>query len=206
MKFFRFAVLGLPLLLVSSLIWQTGANGNFEAWDDSRTLKVEVSHPNWKFIKNYVDNYQEQVLVIDSAYGNAVTFTVTTTGDPADFQWLYIYWGDGTGEFVQPGNSYTHIYNQKSRYNPFVSGQAKGDVLSIGWKLMDAWTEEPTEWPRPSFSPPTTGNAELDQLLSDKAIDNSAYVRKVDACYNDSEGNCLGTDDTNSSCVRACVF
>lgn len=220
MKFLRCAVLFSALLPLVSLTWEKGANGNFIAWDSHHVMKVEVSHPAWKFIKNYVDNYQEPVLVIDSASGNQVTFTVTLN-DGVSVEWLYIYWGDGTGEFVQPGQSYTHTYNQKSRYNPSIAGLVmgsiistdpsptdivRGDILSIEFKLMDAWTEEPTEWPRPSYTPPTTGNADLDQYLSDKAIDNSSYTRKVDMCYNDAEGNCLGNNEPGSTCIRACIY
>ena len=194
--------------------------GDFVVSDD-QTLRLVVSHPDWNYVRNYVDGYQEKVFVFDAEDGNTVTFRVEPVGDYTadDFEWIYLYFGDGTGQFVELGQTVQHVYADKSRYNPTViaklrqnqSQLAKGSWAPpihplLGFYLMDGWTEPPSEWPRPSYTPPTTGNEELDNILKDLAIDNSSYTEKLSGCANNAEGDCLESTDGNSTCRRYCLY
>jgi hypothetical protein len=169
------------LLTFLNLSWQKNASGNFEVWQDGGKLKMEVSAgSDWGYNKNYVDNHTNPSLVV-APRNNSVQVKPILLVDPAQHQvdWAYLYWGDGTGTFVNEFGSWlSHTYNQKSRYNPSLIASIDGSVEVLTFYLMDDWAsgEDPTEWPRPSFTPPTTYNHRLNQTLSTLAIDNSGYV------------------------------
>jgi len=187
------------------LQWQKNSSGNFEAWDTSAKLKAEVeAGSEWAYTYVYVDNYTNPVLGITPGFSpvRIKPVLLTTEGDQVD--WVYLYWGDGTGTFVNnPGEFLSHDYNQKSRYNPTLIAKINGSIRTLTFYAIDDWTPEsaPTDWPRPSFSPPRTFNQQLNEVLAGLSVENTGFVKVPDPQSSDKKGcMCKPTSGQTMAC------
>jgi hypothetical protein len=97
--------------------------------------------------------------------------------NPVNMQidWIYLYWGDGEGTFLNSnGENRDHAYGDKSRYNPTVVAKVDGTVLGLTQTVYEFFpANEPPSYPLPNYTPPTTFNRELNEVLANLSLDNS---------------------------------
>jgi len=90
-------------------------------------------------------------------------------------EYIYLYWGDGEGTFLNSnGESLTHIYGDKSRYNPTVLAKVDGTILHLTQIIYESFQpNNPPNYPLPNYTAPTTYNQQLNQVLATLSLDNS---------------------------------
>jgi hypothetical protein len=170
------ALAALPLF---ALQWQENKQGNFEAWDDGNTVKIEMVVSGWNYQR--WDPWNQDVLLFPSGQ---VSLKPILLVNPSEHQvdWVYVYWGDGTGQFVnKSGSALTHTYDDESRYNPTLIAKVDGAVKQLTVMASDGVPAGSN--PRPSYNPPTTYNSELNAVLRNLALDNSGIALSQANCY-----------------------
>lgn len=88
----------------------------------------------------------------------------------------YIYFGNGTGFFADPGEIKCINYSQRSRFNPAVIITTIDSTFSFEVMLWEYWyagLDEDPDYPLPSFVLQLTGNPRIDGVLVNLALDNS---------------------------------
>gem|GEM_PF-4418871 len=109
-------------------------------------------------------------------YPDPVTFTADLSSEiTASLKWVYLYFGDGSGQFIEPGTTYEHSYSlEHRRYNPTLIVRTERSFHVITVELFPAWwqIEVPKE-PYATITPADTSNPELNLILKLLVLDNS---------------------------------
>lgn len=91
-------------------------------------------------------------------------------------KWVYLYYGDGSGEFISPGTTYIHSYTLSySRYNPSLLIKTEHTLTIVTVELYLSWNtgELPDDHDLAPIVPTSTFNSELDEVLQLLILDNS---------------------------------
>lgn len=191
----RALLIGLAVVafwLMGAITWTENSDDTVVVQDNSVNLKLTFLNTERRVINSSVDG--GNVWEFMNPDGTSLKpDLIDETGHTVD--WRYMYWGDSNGTFVTNlGNTLSHSYGDKVRYNPTVIAKVDGSIVYMTVTTYENFDPSSPPTSAPSYTPKTTLNSALNSVLSGLALDNSTLdIGSIHCICGHVTSNCGGT-------------